>query len=211
MADFNKGFLGEFIGTLGTAVGSSWRGKRYMKSRPAKTKHKRKPSPKQEAARAKFSMARHFVQPIAQLLELTFTDTSSVATGANHATAQVITEAITGVYPALSIDYSLVKISRGSFPPAENALATTTGGKLYFTWQPNADTGNARPTDKAVLVAYSPVKQRWVYLTTGFDRSSGAGNIDISAFAGDVHSWIAFVNEEGTRASNSVYTGKVTL
>lgn len=211
MADFNKGFLGEFIGTMGTGVGSSWRGKHYLKSRPAKTKLKRKPSPKQEVVRARFTMARSFVQPLAQLLELTFTDPSSVATGANLATAQVITEAITGVYPALTIDYSLVKISRGSFPPAENAVATASGGKLSFTWTPNAGTGNARPTDKAVLVAYSPVKQRWVYLTEGFERSAGAGNIDISAFSGDVHSWIAFVNEEGTRASNSVYTGKVTI
>ena len=211
MADFNKGFLGSFIGKMGTGVGSSWRGKHYLKSLPAKTKHKRKPSPKQEAARARFSMARRFVQPIAQLLELTFTDNSSVATGANNAVAQVITEAITGVYPALSIDYSLVKISRGSFPPADNAVATTTGGKLYFTWTPNADTGSARPTDKAVLVAYSPEKQRWVYVTSGFERSAGAGNLDISAFSGDVHTWIAFVNQEETRASNSVYCGKVTL
>lgn len=211
MANFNKGFLGEFVGTMGTGVGSSWRGKRYLKSRPSKLKGKRKPSPKQEVVRAKFSMARALVQPLAELLELTFTDSSSVATGANNATAQVITEAITGTYPDLSIDFSLVKISRGSFPPAENAVATVTDGKLYFTWTPNADTGNARPTDKAVLVAYCPSKQGWVYVTTGFDRSSGAGNIDISAFAGDVHSWIAFVNEEGTRASNSVYTGNVTV
>src|SRR5437868_12786332 len=134
MADFNTGFLGEFVGTMGTGVGSSWRGKRYLKSRPAKTKRKRKPSPKQEVVRAKFGMARSFVQPIAQLLELTFTDSSTVATGANNATAQVITEAITGAYPSLSIDFSLVNILRGSFPSAENEVATTTGGKLSFTW-----------------------------------------------------------------------------
>jgi len=189
MADFNKGFLGGFAGKMGTGVGSSWRGKRYLKSLPARTKHKRKPSPKQEAARARFSMARRFVQPIAQLLELTFTDNSSVATGANNAVAQVITEAITGVYPALSIDYSLVKISRGSFPPADNAVATTTGGKLYFTWTPNADTGNARPTDKAVLVAYSPEKQRWVYVTSGFERSAGCMSLRASKGAPGQVTW----------------------
>jgi hypothetical protein len=156
-------------------------------------------------------MARRFVQPLAPLLELTFTDKSSVATGANNATAQVITEAITGTYPDLTIDFSLVKIARGSFPPAQSAVATITGSKLNFTWMPNADTGNARPSDKAVLVAYCPVKQRWMYVSTGFDRSAGAGSLDISSFSGDVHSWIAFVSEDGMKVSNSVYTGKVTL
>lgn len=58
MGTFKKGILGGFSGTVGTVVGSTWRGMDVMRSRPKKSGSA--PTPEQLLQREKFALAMRF-------------------------------------------------------------------------------------------------------------------------------------------------------
>ena len=70
----------------------------------------------------------------------------------------------------------------------------------------------AAATDKAVLVAYCKNYNLTVYSTARTTRSAKAGIIGCIKLSGfTVETWIAFLSEDGITASNSIYTGELTV
>ena len=67
----------------------------------------------------------------------------------------------------------------------------------------------SKATDRAILVA--ELKQ-CVYTTAGGTRSSLAGDLDASQFAGQaVQTWIGFISENGQKVATSIFTGEVII
>ena len=133
MGTIKQGVLGGFSGKVGTVVGSSWKGIAVM--RGLTIAKRGKSTTAQLLQQAKFSLMIKFLQPLTDLLNLTFNSLAVGMTGINKAFSYNIRNAITGVLSALTVDYPMVLLSRGDLPgAAAPAAASTAAGKLDFTW-----------------------------------------------------------------------------
>ena len=140
MGTHKQGILGSFSGKIGTVIGSTWRGLWVM--RGLTTKKRGKSDPAQLQQQAKFSLMIKFLQPLSSLVSQTYDTSPAEMTGINKAFSDNIRNAITGVYPAFTIDFTKVSLSKGILPDAGSpAAASTVAGKLTFTWTDN--TGQA--------------------------------------------------------------------
>ena len=211
MGTISKGILGGFSGKVGTVIGGSWKGIQYMRSRPGRRSFT--PTDKQLAQQLKFALTMRFLQPMAGLLDISFRNFAVRMTGINNAFAYNIQNAVTGTYPAFTIDYSLALVSRGDLPNIPGPAVTPGAGSiLTFSWTDNTGSGIAKATDQAILVAYCPSLQQAVYTTAGGLRSALTGDLNASPFAGQtVETWIGFISENGQKVATSIFTGEVTV
>jgi hypothetical protein len=212
MSKFNMGILGGFSGKTGTVVGSSWKGKNVMRALPAKKKN-RQATPNQLEQQEKFKLMVQFLSGLSDLLNITFKAQASKISGFNAAVSYNIQSAITGDQSPFRIDFAKAKVSQGNLPSVASPKAEAAPGHhVSFSWRYNAGLTSARPTDIAVLVVYCPALKQSAYASEGATRADQLHSIDVGVFAGhDVETWLAFVREDGMKASNSVYTGSVTL
>ena len=210
MARLKQGILGPVSGSVGTIVGSSWRDIDYIRSKL--TKPKGDPSPLQLDNQHKFSAVMNFVSTMTELVNQTFDKYAVNISPSNAAFSYNFDNAITGTSPDYSIDYAKALVSRGDLPNASGVAATVTNKTLHFTWTDNSGLGMAQATDEAVLVAYCKNYNLTLYSIGAAVRSAKAGVLDVSNFNGfTVETWIAFLNEDGSMASNSIYTGELMV
>jgi len=210
MARISKGILGPVSGTVGTVIGGSWKGISYLRSQPAAKKHS--PTTDQIDHQLRFSVVLNFIQTMTGLIQLTFKKYAIKMSEFNAAFSYNYHNALTGSAPDYAIDFTKALVSRGELPNAAAPSATVTGNSIYFTWTDNSGTGAAAATDNAVLVVFCPNLNVTQYSTNSATRSSGAGAIDVANFNGEmVETWIAFLSEDGKEASNSMYTGELTV
>lgn len=211
MGIINKGILGGFSGNVGPVVGSTWKGITYMKSLPSKKS--KTSSVKQIEQQLKFSLVVHFLQTMTALLEITFRNYANEMTAFNAAFAYNILNAVTGNSPDFEIDYPKALVSRGSLPNGGNPTAAKgTGDNIVFTWTDNSGTGNALATDKTILVIYCKELDSTVYTSGNTTRDAGTETLDLSAYhLKTIETWIAFTDADDKDASNSFYTGSITV
>lgn len=212
MGIITKGILGGFSGTVGTVVGSTWRGIEYMRSRPIFSKN-RQFTPAQLDQQLKFGLVTRFTQTISDLLNLTYKRYAQRQTGRNSAVSYLLQHAVTGSSPDFQIDYPKVLISRGTLLGAkEAAVAAGPGSLITFTWSNNAGAGRAKTSDKAVVLVHCPELQQSRYAVTTATRSSGTASLEATGFNGHtVHTWLGFISENHQLVANSVYTGALVL
>lgn len=121
--------------------------------------------------------------------------------------------AITGTYPNHSIDYTKAMVSRGSLALPLNIQKLNNDGEIAVSWLDNSGTANALDTDFAMLLAYNANKEEALYDMTQSCRGDEGTSITYpSNWVGDtVHIYLAFVSEDGTLVSDSVYVGSETI
>ncbi|HEV8286381.1 MAG TPA: DUF6266 family protein [Chitinophagaceae bacterium] len=211
MARYSKGILGAFSGTVGTVVGSKWKGIEYMRSKSGKKNST--PTPAQEVHRAKFSLVGKFIQSMSGLFPVTFKDYANQMTGSNYVFSYTMENVVTGDYPDLKLDYNLALIAKGSLPNAEKPSAVKDGtGVIKFNWMDNSGSGFAKPNDKAIMVAYCEELNQCQFKLAGANRAAGTDSLNVPAFSGkQVHTWLAFISETGEDVATSIYTGVVTV
>lgn len=213
MGKYKKGILGPFSGKVGTVVGSSWNGIEYMRSLPKPST--KAPTDLQIIHRAKFGLVTGFLKPISSLVNLGYKSQASGMTGYNVATADMMAEAVTGIYPELDLDYTRVLFSKGSLTGVYSLVsASPAPAELSLTWADNSDSGTAKATDKAVVLIYNPGKSVFVYnLNNGAQRDSAAESIILPAeFSGDtVQVWIAFMTADKKTFSTSIHAGEIVV
>ncbi len=213
MGTYKKGILGSFSGKVGTVVGSSWNGIEYMRSLPKKSS--RAPSDLQMMQRAKFGLANGFLHPISSLVNLGYKSLAFKKTGYNLATADIIADAILGTYPDFEIDFSKVIFSKGGLMGAWSVLGSSANpAEIRLSWTDNSGSGNAKPTDKAVILVYNPDKSQFVYnLVNGAERNAETDILSLPAeFSGDiVQAWIAFMTPDKKSFSTSIHAGQILI
>ena len=211
MGTYKNGICGPFSGKIGTVVGSTWNGIDYMRSLPRRSK--RKPTEAQKAQRMKLAMAIAFLRPLSGLVNMGFKSIAVKKTGFNAATSQLISGAVSGIYPDFAIDYSKVLISIGNLTGAWNAAVfSATAGVLTVSWENNSGSGTAKATDKAVLVVYNPSRTEVLYTSEGSSRDLGMQSFSFPAnYSGQtVHVWISFISQNQIM-STSIYVGNAEL
>lgn len=211
MARHSKGILGDFYGKVGTVIGGNWKGVPYMRSLPRRVKN-RKVSDAQIEQQARFGMGIRFIRGLSAFLKLSFVE-SGQKTNKNIALSQLLAQSVGGVYPNLVINYSTVQVAKGSLKKADNpAVAANVAGTLDFSWTDTSGLGNGVSSDVAMLVAYCPEIEEFMYSTNAGTRDQGNATLDVRFFSGkEVHAWIAFRSAEGKQASDSSYLGTVTV
>ncbi len=212
MGRISQGILGGFQGTVGTVIGGSWKGISYIRGKAAS--RKASSSPKQLVQRARFKLVSEFLNTISSLLKFGFKEFEKQKTGRNHAMAYHLQNAITGDYPALSIDYAKVLVTMGSklAAAAQGSASAGAAGVVHFSWQGNAGKGDALPSDKPILVAYCPELNQSVYMVANATRESGSASMEVPAFSGkEVQTWLSFQTDDQNHVASSLYTGAVQV
>ncbi len=195
MGAISKGILGPFSGTVGTVIGGSWKGISYMRSQPTPKKN-RVPSPKQLDQQARFATVVEFLRPMTQLVAVGF-KTPLQMTGFNSAVSFTLKNAVTGSYPAYSIAYDAVLVSRGDLPNATAPTAQAMNTSLIaWDWTNNSGVGSAA----AAIAANGTVKINWNIETEintqqySIERSANAAQFSsigiLKATGSSKYSWI---------------------
>jgi len=220
MAIFKKGINGAFSGTIGSTVGSSWRGINYMRSLPKPSK---KPAtPRQLAQQAKFALAVSFLQPMKWLLNVGFNDKlRGKNTGYNRGFQLFMAQAITGDYPDFEIDFEKVALSHGSMDKLIGlTLSSDAANTLSLTWVDFSD----EPTDgeeeekssyhddQVYVLLYNRTEQLFTTNRKAIRQDEGL-QLELPAiFAGhEFHVWVFARHREHSGQSSSQYAGTVVL
>lgn len=210
MARLINGFLNGFTGILGNLEGYVVNGQWILRTR--RVKSSKPPTEKQLASHQKLRIVNQF---LCAFIEFTRTGFTYVTKGKNitahnAATSWHLKNAIAGEYPNFRIDYAAARVSEG--PMETNGInpeATIKEDKLVFTWTPNLTFIHSH--DNAMLLAYAPELHEAVYKLSGAKRKTGRDELDLSANGWttgvEMHVYLSFIAENGTRCTNSMYLG----
>ena len=212
MGKYLKGILGPFSGLVGTVVGATWKGISVMRSRSVKSNKLATES--QLRQRSAFALMTQFLNPFRDLINIGFQAYQKGLTPYNAAFKVNIEKAITGVYPALAIDYPQIVIGKGRLlAPPEFTIATTAAARLDFTWVNNAGPDSTNGTDLLTILLYNPLKQSHVQAVGVATRSSQSYNMTVPAqwSTDTVHVWVLFVAFDGKVNSDSRYLGDMAI
>lgn len=211
MGTIKKGIIGGFAGKVGPVIGSTWKGKPYMKGRPAKVANPKTPG--QLNHRGRFTAAIRFLSPLKAFLHAGFVEMAIGKTAFNAAQAWNYRHAVTGVYPDFGIDYPRVLVSQGTLVGAWNPQVAASEGHIHFSWQNNADNMEVMDSDRALLMVYNPSRHKFISVVGGNTRDSGHQSIELpDLFIGDeVHCYLAFQSSDQTAASTSQWVGAIVF
>jgi hypothetical protein len=212
MGTFIKGILGGFSGKVGNVVGAFWRGIDYMRSLPRKST--KPPTEAQLKQRLTFALVTGFLRPLGALINIGFQSYKGKKTPMNAALAYHLEKAVTGVYPALEIDFTKVIYSKGNLQaPGSPSIAVTITAKINFIWTNNAPPNTNQGTDLATVLVFNPVRNQYVTLQGAAARTALGYVLSVPAdFSGeDVHCWVSFVSANGKEVSDSTYLGEFTV
>lgn len=133
-------------------------------------------------------------------------------TGFNKAFS-VNSEAVLGVYPAFTVDYTKILLSKGSLPIATTpTAASTVAGKLAYTWIDNSGINSAAISDLAYVAAYNDDLKHWIFIQNAATRNAATYTLDVTPFSGKiVQTYIGFMTADRKKFSPSVYTGQVNI
>ncbi len=211
MGKIAQGILGGLSGKVGNIVGGSWKGIDYIRIKPSSVANPRTEG--QVNQRNKFTITLEYLQATSDFIKVGYKAFAVKKTEFNAAMSYVLNNAVGGIAPNFTIDYSLALLSRGSLSSVLNGSTDlATPGQVSFDWDDNSAEGNANVTDKAMVLVYNPSKKESISILDGADRTVGSQVVTIpNTYAGDsVELFMAFVSVDGTRVSNSVYLGSGT-
>jgi hypothetical protein len=210
MGKIGQGILGGLSGKVGNVIGGSWKGIDYIRIKPTSVANPRTEG--QVNQRNKFTATLEFLQPNKDFINVGYKSFAIKQTAFNAAMSYVLNNAIIGVSPDFSVDYSSALLSKGILSKALNPTADlSTAGQVSFSWDDNSTENNAKPTDRSMLLVYNPIKNESTYQLAGADRIAGTDVLTIpNTYAGDtVELFMAFVALDG-KVSNSSYIGSET-
>jgi len=205
MGTIRNGGNGAFSGKAGSFIGSSWKNIDYIKGIPKLSK--KAASPKQLEQRHRFTIALAFLTPIKDILNMGYASKAgNKSTGANMALQDILGNSITGEYPALAIDPSKVKISKGSLDSPKGVSVVRNGANITVNWYVNLHS-SANVDDKALIVAYNPLNDLFLIFENAGTRGLGTADLAMPAeFATeDFVLYFFFQQRDKSRCSDSLY------
>lgn len=208
---------GTLNGKIGGLVYYQIDGKTYVRKAPPKqTKsQKKKVSRLKKLSQDKMAMTQRYLKPLTKVIAFGYQEFANGARRPYHACvsytkSHCFVHDVEGFY----IDSALVKMSRGSLFPPDEAKAEITGDGIKITWSDNSWRSSARPFDQMFLILYNPESQRVEWEFLGSFRKSCQHFFSLKPSQLDVqwNIYLAF-SQENTRTkkrilSDSVYLGK---
>src|SRR3989339_1289305 len=143
---------------FGSAVFSKQFGKNTMRTKPIEVKNPKTLLQRQQ--RAKFTLMVALARLIMSFIRVSFKQVATTMSQFNMFVKSNITDAITGVYPNYSIDFTKVIISKGTLTGADSGAAAAGAGHVIdIIWVNNAGNGDALDTDVAMALVINNTKK----------------------------------------------------
>ncbi|MEJ4087224.1 DUF6266 family protein [Galbibacter orientalis] len=211
MGKIAQGILGGLSGKVGNVIGGSWKGIDYIRIKPSSVANPRTEG--QVNQRNRFTVTLEFLQAIQPFIKQGYKSLAIRKTEFNAAMSYILNNAVTGIAPNFSVNYTDALVSRGGLSGVLNGTTDlSVAGEVTFGWQDNSDEGNANTTDKAMLLVYNPSKKESISVIDGNLRTAGSETVVIpNTYAGEtVELFAAFISADGRTVSNSTYLGSGT-
>ncbi|MBP5515460.1 MAG: hypothetical protein J6X86_00790 [Bacteroidales bacterium] len=194
-------------GKLGPVNFTSRDGNVYMRAMPRRSD--KEPTEAQKANRGRFKLLNGFLSKVHAFVLVGF---NSVAGETLHHAAAMsanLKTAVVGEWPDLKLDLTKVKLSQGPLAAPKEVKAVVRESGLEISW--NTDDGES--TDGLIMLLYDAEHDDTVMNTYGALRGDGNVRLDYpQGWKGtEGYLYLAFVNEEGTQASDSVCVGGIGL
>lgn len=213
MAKINQGILGPLIGNIGPVSGYMRNGENVIRSSTSNVNFRY--TKQRIRQQEKLSVCMPFIKAFTRtgFFKKSFPRNGNGSTGYNRALSVLMNQAVAGTYPDIQLSYPKVLISQGKLPGAENAaVVADEDGNIHFSFTDNSDTGTASGLDKVIAVTYCEALQQAKFSLNAGLRKDGEVVLDASVFKGyEVETWIGFLSNDETNASDSVWTGRVSL
>ena len=211
MGKLINGINGPFVGKVGTVVGSSWKGIPYMKAKyKARTPHI---TDKEKGNRSRFSTAQLWLKPMLDFVRVGFKGYTPMVEGFIAAKSYLMKNAMEGTGAETIINPAKVKVSFGELPLSDNiAVKLIEGNKLEFTWDPETIRHRFVAHDQVMLMAYDIKNKEVKWTTTGQFRNVGRDILELPEEKDRTyHVYLAFVADDRSRQSDSVYLGEIKV
>ncbi|TCD02723.1 DUF6266 family protein [Pedobacter psychroterrae] len=209
MARLKDGLLGGLSGKIGDVIGYIRYGKAYVKMKTLKPK--KEASSGQLAEREKMKLVNNFINSMTEFVRIGFTlEASDKRHSANAAAKSYqMKNAISGVYPALGIEYSRVLLCKGLIDPPLNVSAAVLSNGLQFSWLLSNRTEVYHKRSRVMLLVYAPALNKSFYSLSGARIMEKTDFLELPlAFKGQLlHLYAAFHSDDSKQISNSTYAG----
>lgn len=212
MGTIRNGGNGAFSGKAGSFIGSSWRDINYIKGLPKlSTKPK---SQKQLEQQARFALAVRFLLPVKRQLNIGFGKVKQGrATSYNTALQQILSNAITGVYPDFEIDYPKVSFSHGSLSEPTAVTVVPGPAELMISWDSQVIVTNGYSDDQLTVLVYDAESNTYVMGPPNISRSLEEVTVALPAhwLGRTVHIYMYYISKETGELSATFYAGSETV
>ena len=210
MARIKQGVNGPYTGSVGSTIGSSWNGVPYIKS-----KHRKRTKPlseKEQLTRLHFKLVHAWLKPLLDFVRVGYRGYSPTNYGFNAAKSVLRKTALVDDGFDSWIDPTLAQLSHGSLGNSEGlSMHLNEARQLVFSWDTSLSS-EMSARDQVMLLAYDPVSGQRNYTISGEFRKTGGDMLDLSGFpSGSYHIYAAFVAEDRSRQSDSIYLGAVEI
>lgn len=192
-------------------IGSSWKGKAYMKS----LHHPRTIPPRklEQQNRNKFGMAHYWLKPekVKAFVRAGFKGYSPTVEGFLAAKSCLLKNAFTGEGESMTIDPSLVQVSYGNLPLPSNITAVKAApGELQITWDAVKKI-RQEACDQLMILAYDIENGEAISNLTGQFRYVDEDTLPLPPAVPErtYHIFAAFVAADRSCQSASIYLGTV--
>lgn len=217
MGTVTKAILGSVSGGVGSVVFAPYRDLTVVRSESKKSSKKAVQS--QIDQRLKFKLVTGFISPLSSIIINGFRSAAvNSLSPMNAAVKYHLEEAVIGISPNFTIDYSKVKLSNVSqLEACDFNVVPSAGRKLEVTWNPSeekdADLKAKRDTDSAIIIFYGTTSGMYYDYSNSATRGEGQLTASIAKRWKDdvIHGWMFFLSANKRTASKSYYLGEHTL
>jgi len=209
MAILHHGILGGFSGKVGNIVGYRYKNQYCIRQMPRKSI---KPAGnKQVSQRGKFKLSIALISPLRDHLKQLPEKGKRRISAFNCCLSNVLKEVIKGAYPEYSFNYAALQLSSGSLSVGHCHSVFAAENNLIFNWCP--DTPDFYLDRKLVMLAYNPLRKKWVCETLELRSGDCMGILSLPcSFIGEqVETYMYFINANGKVVSDSIHLGTVNL
>lgn len=201
---------GDITGLVGEVVLSKWKGRKVVKKKPI---IKAAPSTNQIRQRNKLNVANEFLKDIKTLTAVGFQDSDKISSY-NECVSEMLRNVVKLENGDLILNYSQIKISRGTMPKPVIESVEILPDSIKLTWRKDIRVSGSRKNDEAVVLVFPETGKPVIYDCIGL-RSEGTGTIQIpDSLNKPYHVWIFFSNprmfpyESKQKVSDSIYLGE---
>ncbi|WP_157504808.1 DUF6266 family protein [Flavobacterium tegetincola] len=164
--------------------------------------------------RAIFAKAIQFLTPANAIISDYYGTPSGSKSRFNMAMSYHITEAINYVADKAVVDYTKVVYTKGNLLNAQNLICQAAAGALLeLTWTNNSGQGEAKSTDKLMIIVVEEATQNYEFFLKVDTRDSGIYNVNLPAYltGAAVHVYAFMASEDGKINSTSQHLGMFTV
>jgi hypothetical protein len=212
MAIVQNPITGRTKKAFGSAVFSKQFGKNTMRTKPLEVKNPK--TLKQKMQRAKFSLMVVLSRMTLKFIRVGFKQIAIEMSAFNAFMKNNISTAISGVYPAYTINYANLIFAKGTLTGADTPTAIAAAGKIInVDWVDNSGEGDAEATDTALILMINATKKKVMADTTTKTRLDETFQKVVPAdwVGDDVHVYISFMTATGIKVADSTYISVVTI